>query len=121
VTGAFNFTRSAEDRNAENVLVISGDKNIAQNYADAFDARFAQSRDFVANPYGAKAAGAAGTPKNSISIANRQNLWRSDWSLIVGAHDEDVPNQVLLSAPKATMHKSEHFPLLIHPIDPRNF
>jgi phosphatidylserine/phosphatidylglycerophosphate/cardiolipin synthase-like enzyme len=31
VTGSFNFTRSAQDRNAENVLVILGQMDLAQN------------------------------------------------------------------------------------------
>jgi phosphatidylserine/phosphatidylglycerophosphate/cardiolipin synthase-like enzyme len=46
VTGSFNFTRSAQDRNAENVLVIAGDKSLADDYAQAFDHRWQVSRDF---------------------------------------------------------------------------
>jgi phosphatidylserine/phosphatidylglycerophosphate/cardiolipin synthase-like enzyme len=34
VTGSYNFTWSAQARNAENVLIISGDKDLAQRYAD---------------------------------------------------------------------------------------
>lgn len=32
VTGSFNFTKSAEENNAENVLVIRGNKDLAQKY-----------------------------------------------------------------------------------------
>jgi phosphatidylserine/phosphatidylglycerophosphate/cardiolipin synthase-like enzyme len=33
ITGSFNFTKSAEDKNAGNLLVIK-DKDIAMKYAD---------------------------------------------------------------------------------------
>jgi phosphatidylserine/phosphatidylglycerophosphate/cardiolipin synthase-like enzyme len=33
ITGSFNFTNSAEDKNAENLLVIK-DKEIAMKYAE---------------------------------------------------------------------------------------
>ena len=32
ITGSFNFTKAAEERNAENVLVIRGNKELAKLY-----------------------------------------------------------------------------------------
>lgn len=39
VTGSFNWTRGAQDRNAENLLVIEAEPAITAAYAAAFDAR----------------------------------------------------------------------------------
>lgn len=39
VTGSFNWTRGAQDRNAENLLVIEAEPAVAAAYATAFDAR----------------------------------------------------------------------------------
>jgi phosphatidylserine/phosphatidylglycerophosphate/cardiolipin synthase-like enzyme len=46
ITGSFNFTKAAEEKNAENLLVIH-DNNLAAKYAANFEARKALSR-----PYG---------------------------------------------------------------------
>lgn len=37
ITGSFNFTPSAQQRNAENVLVVSGDRALAARYAAHFE------------------------------------------------------------------------------------
>ena len=37
ITGSFNFTASAQDRNAENVIAISGDRALAQRYVAHFE------------------------------------------------------------------------------------
>lgn len=37
VTGSYNFTQAAQARNAENIVVISGERRIAQRYADDFE------------------------------------------------------------------------------------
>jgi phosphatidylserine/phosphatidylglycerophosphate/cardiolipin synthase-like enzyme len=37
VTGSFNFTQAAQSKNAENVVVISGDRRIAERYARDFE------------------------------------------------------------------------------------
>lgn len=42
-TGSFNFTRSAQDRNAENGIVIHGDPNIVKAYTDNWVTRFKKS------------------------------------------------------------------------------
>ena len=33
LTGSFNFTRSAQERNAENLLVIRGDQDLVKSYS----------------------------------------------------------------------------------------
>jgi phosphatidylserine/phosphatidylglycerophosphate/cardiolipin synthase-like enzyme len=46
VTGSFNFTKSAEDFNAENLLVISNDPPLADQYATSWKQHLAQSHPF---------------------------------------------------------------------------
>jgi len=46
VTGSFNFTKSAEDFNAENLLVISNDRPLADQYAVTWKQHLAQSHPF---------------------------------------------------------------------------
>lgn len=36
ITGSFNFTESAERRNAENLLILKGDENLIKTYFNAF-------------------------------------------------------------------------------------
>mgnify|MGYP003332826027 CR=1 FL=1 len=45
ITGSFNFTRSAQDRNAENVLIILDDPIIAKKYIANWERRAAVSRN----------------------------------------------------------------------------
>ncbi|MDY7508808.1 phospholipase D family nuclease [Ralstonia wenshanensis] len=40
LTGSFNFTRSAQRRNAENLIVIKGDPNLARAYAENWNTRW---------------------------------------------------------------------------------
>jgi phosphatidylserine/phosphatidylglycerophosphate/cardiolipin synthase-like enzyme len=49
ITGSFNFTRSAQERNAENVLVIHGDQVIAATYSQNFYNRKNKSVMFHTN------------------------------------------------------------------------
>ena len=44
ITGSFNFTLSAEKRNAENCLFVSGQQTLFQQYSEYFGARWEQSR-----------------------------------------------------------------------------
>jgi phosphatidylserine/phosphatidylglycerophosphate/cardiolipin synthase-like enzyme len=44
ITGSFNFTKSAQDRNAENVLFINNDPIIAKKYLENFNNRALVSR-----------------------------------------------------------------------------
>jgi phosphatidylserine/phosphatidylglycerophosphate/cardiolipin synthase-like enzyme len=37
VTGSYNFTRAAQERNAENIVVISGNRPLAARYAREFE------------------------------------------------------------------------------------
>lgn len=46
ITGSFNFTKSAEDYNAENLLVISNDPPLAEQYAASWKQHLAQSHPF---------------------------------------------------------------------------
>ncbi len=45
-TGSFNFTRSAQDRNAENGIIIKGDSNIIQNFIQNWNERKRKSLVF---------------------------------------------------------------------------
>jgi phosphatidylserine/phosphatidylglycerophosphate/cardiolipin synthase-like enzyme len=42
ITGSFNFTRAAEEKNAENLLVIR-DKNLAAKYAENWEVHWEHS------------------------------------------------------------------------------
>jgi phosphatidylserine/phosphatidylglycerophosphate/cardiolipin synthase-like enzyme len=42
-TGSFNFTRAAQNRNAENGMVIRGDPSVVKAYTDNWTTRFSQS------------------------------------------------------------------------------
>jgi len=44
ITGSFNFTRAAQDRNAENVLLVKGDRALAEAYAANWHRRAALAR-----------------------------------------------------------------------------
>ena len=44
ITGSFNFTKSAQDRNAENVLIILDDQTIAKKYIANWEKRAAVSK-----------------------------------------------------------------------------
>ena len=44
ITGSFNFTKSAQDRNAENVLIILDDQTVAKKYIDNWEKRATFSR-----------------------------------------------------------------------------
>lgn len=44
VTGSFNFSRSAEEKNAENLVVIRGKRKIATAFAADFEKRMADSK-----------------------------------------------------------------------------
>ena len=47
ITGSFNFTKAAEEHNAENLLVIHGDPELAQKYADNWHAHLARSEPYA--------------------------------------------------------------------------
>jgi phosphatidylserine/phosphatidylglycerophosphate/cardiolipin synthase-like enzyme len=57
ITGSFNFTRAAEENNAENLLVIR-DKAIAEKYANNWKAHAGHSE-----PYGARTEGYSQTAR----------------------------------------------------------
>jgi phosphatidylserine/phosphatidylglycerophosphate/cardiolipin synthase-like enzyme len=44
ITGSFNFTKSAQDRNAENVLIILDDSTVAKKYVMNWEKRATVSR-----------------------------------------------------------------------------
>ncbi|MDP1689660.1 MAG: phospholipase D family protein [bacterium] len=46
LTGSFNFTRSAQARNAENVILIKNDPAIAKRYRENWQSRAGVSRAF---------------------------------------------------------------------------
>lgn len=43
LTGSFNFTKSAQERNAENVILIKGDANLVRFYTDNWVSRWKRS------------------------------------------------------------------------------
>jgi phosphatidylserine/phosphatidylglycerophosphate/cardiolipin synthase-like enzyme len=45
ITGSFNFTKSAQDKNAENVLIILDEPAIAKKYIINWEKRAGLSRD----------------------------------------------------------------------------
>lgn len=47
ITGSFNFTKAAEEKNAENLLVIRGNKALVENYLENYELHKAHSE-----PYG---------------------------------------------------------------------
>lgn len=47
LTGSFNFTESAQKRNAENVLIITGDTALAARYRRNFEQRLTASRRYL--------------------------------------------------------------------------
>lgn len=46
ITGSFNFTRSAQERNAENVIIIN-DSELAKKYAKNWQQRLEQSKELL--------------------------------------------------------------------------
>jgi phosphatidylserine/phosphatidylglycerophosphate/cardiolipin synthase-like enzyme len=46
MTGSFNFTKAAEDSNAENLLVIRGQPDLAREYVANYDAHRAHSQAY---------------------------------------------------------------------------
>ena len=44
ITGSYNYTRAANARNAENIVVISGSPGLARRFVDNFDYHRAQAR-----------------------------------------------------------------------------
>jgi len=46
ITGSFNFTKSAQERNAENVLIIRQYPDLARTYAENWRNRAAVSRPY---------------------------------------------------------------------------
>lgn len=47
ITGSYNFTWSAQARNAENVLIVSGDTDLARRYAGNWQRHYAEATAFV--------------------------------------------------------------------------
>jgi len=46
ITGSFNFTKAAQSRNAENVLIVSDDPEIAASYRQNWERRASASRPY---------------------------------------------------------------------------
>jgi len=47
VTGSFNFTKSAEESNAENLLILKGNKPLVDRYIENFNGHKAHSEGYV--------------------------------------------------------------------------
>lgn len=46
ITGSFNFSRAAEEKNAENLLVIKGNRELAMRYNDNFQKHLEHSEEY---------------------------------------------------------------------------
>jgi len=46
ITGSFNFSRAAEEKNAENLLVIKGSKELMGRYVDNFQKHLEHSEEY---------------------------------------------------------------------------
>jgi phosphatidylserine/phosphatidylglycerophosphate/cardiolipin synthase-like enzyme len=46
ITGSFNFTKAAEEKNAENLLVIRGDAGLVKKYLENFDEHLGHSERY---------------------------------------------------------------------------
>jgi len=46
ITGSFNFTRAAEEKNAENLLIFKGNKPLADRYIENFDEHMEHSQRY---------------------------------------------------------------------------
>lgn len=46
ITGSFNFTKAAEEKNAENLLVIKGNAELVKNYLANFEEHLAHSEKY---------------------------------------------------------------------------
>jgi len=57
ITGSFNFTRAAEESNAENLLVIKGHADIAAKYRRNFDVHLEHARKYEGRAARGAAAG----------------------------------------------------------------
>lgn len=56
ITGSFNFTRAAEERNAENLLIIKGNKPLIDRYLQNFDEHKAHSDAYTGKAEAPKGA-----------------------------------------------------------------
>lgn len=46
VTGSFNFTKAAQERNAENLLVLQGDAGLLRRYQENFELHKAHAEQY---------------------------------------------------------------------------
>lgn len=47
ITGSFNFTKAAEEKNAENLLIIKGNQKLVSEYLKNFEAHKGHSVQYV--------------------------------------------------------------------------
>ena len=47
ITGSFNFTKSAEESNAENLLILKGNKTLVARYIENFEMHKGHSEEYV--------------------------------------------------------------------------
>ena len=50
ITGSYNFTQAAQSRNAENVVVISGNRAVTDRFVRNFERHRAQSSRLMSAP-----------------------------------------------------------------------
>ena len=64
LTGLFNFTKSAEERNAENLLIIQGHRDLVAKYAANFEEHLAHAEPYEGLAKGEDAASEPATGGN---------------------------------------------------------
>jgi phosphatidylserine/phosphatidylglycerophosphate/cardiolipin synthase-like enzyme len=64
LTGSFNFTKSAEERNAENLLIIQGHRDLVAKYAANFEEHLAHAEPYEGLAKGEDAASEPATGGN---------------------------------------------------------
>jgi len=47
ITGSFNFTKSAEEKNAENLLILKGNKPLVDRYIQIFEVHKGHSEEYA--------------------------------------------------------------------------
>ena len=47
ITGSFNFTKAAEESNAENLLILKGNKSLVDRYIENFESHKGHSEEYV--------------------------------------------------------------------------
>jgi phosphatidylserine/phosphatidylglycerophosphate/cardiolipin synthase-like enzyme len=77
LTGSFNFTKAAEEKNAENLVVLKGSSDLAQRYSQNFELHAAHSHPYkgmgAGTPHASESRSSAPEEAGGSIHANRQS------------------------------------------------